>query len=371
MTEAGEKRDEEYMARALELAKKGGGFVNPNPQVGAVIVKDGEVIATGYHRKFGGPHAEVNALDEAGNAAEGATMYVTLEPCVHYGKTPPCADEIIESGLKRVHVAIQDPNPRVSGKGIEKMRGAGIEVTLGLLDDEAEQVNEIFLHYTETGRPFVLLKLAMTFDGKIATRTGDSRWITSGEARQEVHRLRGRYSGVVVGVGTVISDDPRLNVRDAEGPDGARFVLDPSGRTPLDSRLFQLESHAPTIMVVGQNLPDARAEEFEELGAEVWRLPVKDRGVDLDAFLDRAGESGYDSLLVEGGSEVAGSFVDLNLLDKINFFYAPKIIGGREAVPGVGGEGVPKVESGIELDRLEVERVGEDISVVGYPSEDE
>lgn len=359
------------MARALELAEKGGGFVNPNPQVGAVIVKDGEVVATGYHPKFGGPHAEVNALEEAGEEAEGATMYVTLEPCVHYGKTPPCADEIIKSGLERVHVAIQDPNPKVSGKGIAKMRQAGIEVTLGLMNEEAEQVNEIFLHYTETGRPFVLLKLAMTFDGKIATRTGDSRWITSGEARQEVHRLRGRYSGVVVGAGTVMSDDPRLNVRDAEGPDGARFILDPGGKTPRESRLFKLNSSAPTIIVAGQNLPNARAEEFEKLGADVWRLPVNNRGIDLESFLDRAGKRGYDSLLVEGGSELAGSFTDLKLIDKINFFYAPKIIGGREAVPGVGGEGVSGVEAGIEFDHLEVERVGPDLSVVGYPSEDE
>lgn len=359
------------MARALELAKNGGGFVNPNPQVGAVIVKAGEVIATGYHRKFGGPHAEVNALEEAGERAEGATMYVTLEPCVHYGKTPPCSDEIIKRGLERVHVAIEDPNPKVSGKGIEKLRGAGIKVTLGLLNDEAEQVNEIFLHYTETGRPFVLLKLAMTFDGKIATRTGDSRWITSGEARQEVHRLRGRYSGVVVGVGTVISDDPCLNVRDAEGPDGARFVLDTSGRTPLESRLFQLESSAPTIMVVGEDLPSDRAGEFERLSADIWRMPVNDRGIDLEAFLDRAGENGYDSLLVEGGSEIAGSFADLGLIDKVNFFYSPKIIGGREAVPGVGGEGALKVDEGIELDQVEVGRTGPDISVVGYPSEDQ
>jgi len=371
LTEAAGNQDRQYMARALELAEQGGGFVNPNPQVGAVIVKDAEVIATGYHRKFGGPHAEVNALEEAGEAAAGATMYVTLEPCVHYGKTPPCADKIIESGLDRVHVALQDPNPKVSGKGIEKMRQAGIEVTLGLLDEEAEQVNEIFLHYTETGRPFVLLKLAMTFDGKIATRTGDSRWITSEEARQEVHRLRGRYSGVVVGAGTVISDDPRLNVRDAEGPDGARFVLDSDGRTPLESRLFALDSSAPTIMVVGSELSDSRAEEFEELGAKVWRLPVNDQGIDLEAFLDRAGKNGYDSLLVEGGSELAGSFVDRKLLDKINFFYAPKIIGGREAVPAIGGEGVPKVKKGLGLDGFEVERVGPDISVVGYPSDDE
>ena len=371
MTEEDGGREEKYMARALELAEKGGGYVNPNPQVGAVIVKDGEVIATGYHRKFGGSHAEVNALKEAGEEAEGATMYVTLEPCVHYGKTPPCADEIIKSGLKRVHVAIEDPNPRVSGKGIEKLREAGIEVTLGLMEEEAKKVNEIFLHYTRTGRPFVLLKLAMTFDGRIATKTGDSRWITSAEAREEVHRLRGRHSGVVVGVGTVLSDDPRLNVRDAEGPDGTRFVLDPRGRTPLESRIFELDSSAPTIMVVGEDLPSDRAGEFERLGADVWRVPVNNRGIDLEVFLDRAGESGYDSLLVEGGSEVAGSFVDLGLIDKINFFYAPKIIGGKEAVPGVSGEGAPKVEAGLELDRLEVERVGSDISVVGYPSENQ
>lgn len=371
MTVEGGEREKKYMARALELAKKGGGYVNPNPQVGAVIVKDGRIVATGYHRKFGGPHAEVNALEEAGKEAEGATMYVTLEPCVHYGKTPPCSEEIIKRGLERVHVAIEDPNPRVSGKGIEKLREAGIEVTLGLMEEEAKETNEIFLHHTRTSRPFVLLKLAMTFDGRIATKTGDSRWITSAEARKEVHRLRGRYSGVGVGVGTVISDDPRLNVRDAEGPDGTRFVLDPRGRTPLESRLFELKSSASTIIVVGEDLPSARAGEFERLGGDVWRMPVNDRGIDLEAFLDRAGESGYDSLLVEGGSEIAGSFADLGLIDKVNFFYSPKIIGGREAVPGVGGEGALKVDDGIKLDQVEVGRTGPDISVVGYPSEDQ
>ncbi|MBS3765585.1 bifunctional diaminohydroxyphosphoribosylaminopyrimidine deaminase/5-amino-6-(5-phosphoribosylamino)uracil reductase RibD [Candidatus Bipolaricaulota bacterium] len=361
------KVDEKYMEQALDLAEKGGGYVNPNPQVGAVIVNQGEVVGTGYHEKFGGPHAEVNALDEAGENAEDATMYVTLEPCVHHGKTPPCADKIIESGISSVHVAIKDPNPKVSGKGITKMQRAGIEVRLGSLADKARKVNEIFLHYTRTGRPFVLLKLAMTFDGKIATKTGDSRWITSEPSRKRVHELRARYSGVAVGVGTVISDDPRLNVRHADGPDGGRFVLDPSGRTPPDSRLLEMESDAPTVLVVGESLPEEAAAAFEEAGATVWRVPEVDRGLDLEEFLERMGDAGYDSLIVEGGSELAGSLVDHRLVDKINFFYAPKVIGGREAVPAVGGEGALKVPEGIKIKKLEFARTGDDLSVTGYP----
>lgn len=356
-----------YMERALDLAKKGGGYVNPNPQVGAVIVRGDEVVGAGYHEQFGAPHAEINALEDAGEAAEGATMYVTLEPCVHYGKTPPCADEIIESGLSRVHVAIEDPNPEVAGKGLEKLRGAGIEVTLGLLEGEARKVNEIFLHYTRTGRPFVLLKLAMTLDGKIATKTGDSRWITSESSRKDVHKLRARYSGIGVGVNTVISDDPRLNVRTVDGPDGARFVFDPSGSTPPDARLLELDSDARTVVVVSESLPEDKTKALEEAGAYIWRVPPGKNGIDLNEFLDRMGDAGYDSLLVEGGSEVAGSLVDCRLVDKVNFFYAPKVIGGREAVPAVGGEGVPKIREGIEVEDLEITRTGDDLSVVGYP----
>ncbi|MCF7890449.1 bifunctional diaminohydroxyphosphoribosylaminopyrimidine deaminase/5-amino-6-(5-phosphoribosylamino)uracil reductase RibD [Candidatus Bipolaricaulota bacterium] len=356
-----------YMGRALSLAKRGGGFVNPNPQVGAVIVKDGEIVGEGYHEKFGGPHAEVNAIEDAGDSVRDATLYVTLEPCAHYGKTPPCTEKIIESGLQKVQVAIEDPNPRVAGKGIKRLREEGVGVSLGLMEEEARKINEIYFHYVRTDRPFVLLKLAMTLDGKIATRTGDARWISSESSRELVHELRARYSAVGVGVNTVIADDPRLNVRDAEGPDGSRFVFDSEGRTPADSRILTLSSSAPTVLVAGQDVPDDRVEKFESCGAKVWQIPTDGRGLDLDLLLERMGERGYDSLLVEGGAEIAWSFLDRDLVDKIRFFYSPKIVGGREAVPAVGGEGRAQVKDGLSVEDLTVERIGEDVSFVGYP----
>lgn len=359
--------DRTYMKRALELAELGGGYVNPNPQVGAVIVKRGEVIGEGYHEKFGGPHAEARALEEAGESAEGATLYVTLEPCVHYGKTPPCTERIIESGLARVEVAIEDPNPKVSGKGIERLRGEGIEVSLGLMEDEARETNEIYLHYVKTGRPFVLLKLAMTLDGKIATRTGDARWISSESSRELVHELRARYSAVGVGANTVISDNPRLNVRDADGPDGARIVFDSGGKAPTNSRIFTLSSSAPTILATGENVSETHLKGYKGAGAEVWQIEADQDKLNLESLLERMGKHGYDSLLVEGGGEIAWSFLDRNLVDKIRFFYSPKIIGGNEAVPSVGGKGKARIKDGLAIERLTIERFGEDVSLVGYP----
>lgn len=362
-----EDTERTYMKRALRLAKRGGGFVNPNPQVGAVIVKDGEIVGEGYHEKFGGPHAEVEALRDAGESALEATLYVTLEPCVHYGKTPPCTEKIIESGLDRVYVAIEDPNPSVAGKGIKKLREEGVEVSLGLMEDEARKINEIYLHYVKTERPFVLLKLAMTLDGKIATRTGDARWISSEHSRELVHELRARYSAVGVGVNTVIADDPRLNARNAEGPDGARFVFDSKGRTPGDSRIFTLSSPAPTVMAVGEDVPGDRLNKFEEREAKVWKIRKEEGRLALDRLLERMGEAGYDSLLVEGGGEIAWSFLDRNLVDKIRFFFSPKIVGGREAVPSVGGKGRARVKDAVEIEDMTLERIGEDVSLVGYP----
>ncbi|MCF7875646.1 bifunctional diaminohydroxyphosphoribosylaminopyrimidine deaminase/5-amino-6-(5-phosphoribosylamino)uracil reductase RibD [Candidatus Bipolaricaulota bacterium] len=362
-----ETRNKNYMNEALSLARRGGGFVNPNPQVGAVVVRDGEIVGKGYHEKFGAPHAEVRALEDAGTKAEGSTMYVTLEPCVHYGKTPPCTDAIIESGITRVYVAMKDPNSKVSGKGVDRLKEAGVEVFLGLMKEEAESVNEIYLHYVETGRPFVLLKLAMTMDGKIATKTGDSRWISSGPSRELVHELRARYSGVLVGVNTVISDDPRLNVRKAEGPDGTRFVLDTDGRTPPDARLLDLESSAPTVIATGEGVSYGEVESLKEAGAEIWPLPASHGRIDLIDLLEKMGSSGYDSLLVEGGGEVAWDFLSQGLVDKVRFFYSPKIAGGEKAIPAVSGSGVEKIDQGIRLKKYSVSRIGEDFSVVGYP----
>lgn len=356
-----------FMKRALSLAQRGGGYVNPNPQVGAVVVSDDGIIGEGYHRKFGGPHAEVEALKDAGESARGATLYVTLEPCVHYGKTPPCTERIIESELSRVEVAIEDPNPKVAGKGVKRLREEGVDVSVGLMEDEARKVNEIYLHYVRQNRPFVLLKLAMTLDGKLATRTGDSRWITSEPARKLVHELRARYSAVGVGVNTVLSDDPRLTVRKAEGPDGARIIFDSKGRTPLDSKILSLSSSAPTIVATSDGISRERVEKYEERGGEVWQFAGRGNHVDLESLLDRMGSKGYDSLLVEGGGEIAWSLFDRNLVDKVRFFYAPKVIGGRDSVPAVGGEGRAEVRDGVVIDNLSMEKIGDDVSLVGYP----
>src|SRR6056297_759207 len=282
------------MSRALKLAKQGNGYVNPNPLVGAVIVKDGEVVGKGYHRKFGGPHAEVRALEDAGNLAQGGKMYVTLEPCTHHGKTPPCTDAIIDNGLKEVFIATKDPNPKVSGGGEERLRKAGIKVHVGLLEQEAIRINEIFFRYVQTGIPFVLLKLAMTDDGKLATTTGDSRWVTSEVSRKRVHELRSRYSSIMVGKNTLLEDDPRLTVRKVDGPDGARFILTTSGDIPTDLHVFNLSSSAQTIVVTGKGTTDTRVESFRNVGASVWKVKTKDGRIDLSDLLVRIGDNGYD-----------------------------------------------------------------------------
>jgi len=355
------------MERALELAELGNGYVNPNPQVGAVVVKDGEIVGQGYHEEFGGPHAEVRALEDAGDRTSGGKMYVTLEPCNHHGKTPPCTDAIIESKIKEVYIASRDPNPRVTGGGISKLKQAGIVVKPGLLKDRARKLNEIFFHYINTGLPFVLLKLAMTADGKIATRTGDSRWITSPESRKRVHELRARYSGIGVGVNTALTDDPRLTVRDADGPDGTRFIFDSTGDLPADLNLFSLESDAPTVIVTGRDAKEKDILEYRDRGALVWQVESRNGEVNLNQFLKKMGEEGYDSLMIEGGSKIAWSFLSRSLVDKLNLFIAPKIVGGDSSVPAVGGKGFDRIKDSIGLRDVEVTEVGPDISYIGYP----
>jgi len=360
------KGKEEYMKMALRLAKKGNGYVNPNPLVGAVIVKGGRVVGSGYHSRFGAPHAEVEALKEAGEEARGGEVYVTLEPCTHHGKTPPCVDALIEKGLDRAFVATLDPNPAVNGKGVEKLRQAGLEVEVGLLREEARQLNEIFFHYTKRGLPFVLLKLALSLDGKIATSTGDARWISSPQSRKEVHRLRARFSAVAVGANTVMSDDPRLTTRKVDGPDGTRLILDGKGRVEEGARIFSLQSEAKTILVTATEIDSKKKEKIEKGGNEVWQ--EGDRGeIDLRSLLERLAERDKDSLLLEGGGELAWSFLNEGLVNKVLFFIAPKILGGRRAVPAVGGEGVPFVDEAIELEKVEAQRRGKDLVYSAYP----
>jgi diaminohydroxyphosphoribosylaminopyrimidine deaminase/5-amino-6-(5-phosphoribosylamino)uracil reductase len=356
---------EAFMRRALELARRGEGYTRPNPLVGAVLVKGGQVIAEGFHARYGGPHAEAVALEQAGDEARGSDLYVNLEPCVHHGKTPPCVDRIIAAGIRRVIIAVRDPNPLVNGKGVDKLRAAGIEVVEGVLAEEARKLNEIFFHWITTRRPFVALKLAMSLDGKIATRTGASRWITGPEARKRVHELRRRHAAVLVGIGTVLADDPRLTVREVEGPQPLRIVLDSRGRVPLSARV--LDGEAKTLIATTEAMPPEKETALREKGAEVWRLPVREGKVDLEALLEQLAEEEIDSVLVEGGGEVAWSFLSRGLVQKVYFFYAPLVLGGRDAVPAVGGEGYPSPTVALRLTGLGVETVGEDILVRAYP----
>jgi diaminohydroxyphosphoribosylaminopyrimidine deaminase/5-amino-6-(5-phosphoribosylamino)uracil reductase len=356
--------DERFMRIALELAHKGEGEVNPNPLVGAVVVRNGEIVGQGYHHSFGGPHAEVFALDEAGDAARGSALYVTLEPCSHHGKTPPCTERIIAAKIARVIIACRDPNPLVNGHGIERIRAAGIEVTEGVLEEEARRANEIFFKFITTGRPFVQLKLAESLDGKIATRTGDAKWISGADSRTEVHRLRRRFAAVLVGVGTVLADDPRLTVRHVEGKNPLRIVLDGRGRILLEATLLREEGRT---IVVTATMSREKEEALLSLGTEVWRLPGKGGSINLSAFLQRLGEEKIDSLLVEGGGQTAATFLKANLVDKVAFFIAPILIGGRDAIPSIGGVGVGQVSEALHLKQIEIKRMGEDLLVTGYP----
>lgn len=358
--------DERFMRRALELAERGEGWTNPNPLVGAVIVKEGRIVGEGYHERFGGPHAEVRALEEAGEEAEGADLYVNLEPCVHWGKTPPCVERIISAKVRRVIVAARDPNPLVNGKGIERLREAGLEVVEGVLEGEAKKINEPFFKFITTGRPFVVLKLAMTLDGKIATRTGDSRWISGGRSRELVHRLRNRYAAVLVGINTILRDDPQLTVRleDTRTKDPLRVVLDSRGRVPPEARVLSLESEAPTAVATTGGMPRGKEKALLNKGARVWRLPARDGRVDLEELLKKLGEEGIDSLLVEGGATVATSFIEASSVDKVVFFIAPKVVGGPGAA--IGGEGVERIADAWQLKDISVRMLDDDVVYEGY-----
>ncbi|HCP32403.1 TPA: bifunctional diaminohydroxyphosphoribosylaminopyrimidine deaminase/5-amino-6-(5-phosphoribosylamino)uracil reductase RibD [Candidatus Acetothermia bacterium] len=355
--------DGRFMEIALELAERGEGSVNPNPITGALVVKNEVIIGRGYHKAFGGPHAEVFALKEAGENARGATLYVTLEPCCHHGKTPPCTRLIVDAGIKRAVIACRDPNPQVNGQGISHLREAGIDVTEGVLEEEAKRLNEIFFKFITTHLPFVQLKLAMSLDGKIATRTGDSKWITGEASRREAHRLRRKFASVLVGLKTVTVDDPRLTVRHVFGKDPIRIVLDGQGKIAVEATLLHEEGR--TIIATAAMSQD-REQALLNLGVEVWRLP-KDQGrVDIRSLLQRLGAEGIDSVLVEGGGETAASFLSARLVDKVSLFIAPIIIGGRNAVPAVGKIGSEYVFEGIRLHDIEVEQVGQDTLYTGY-----
>lgn len=360
---------EHYMRLALELAARARGRTAPNPLVGAVVVKDGKIIGQGYHQKAGTPHAEVHALREAGTKARGSTMYVTLEPCSHYGRTPPCSKAVIEAGLAEVYVAMQDPNPKVAGRGIQQLRAAGIKVEVGLLSEEARRLNEIFIKYITTKRPFVLLKTAMTLDGKIAARTGHARWITGPEARNTVHQIRDEYDAILVGVNTVIADDPELTCRlpGGEGHDPVRLILDSRARMPLNARALQFDSPAPTIIVTTDLAPEENLTGLKAAGAEVITVPCLGGRVDLPELLAELGRREISSLLVEGGAEVSAAFLSGALVDKVLWFIAPKIVGGRDAPGPVGGIGRERMDEALVLRDITWGQAGSDIYVEGYP----
>jgi len=356
------------MRRALELAKMGSGNTNPNPLVGAVIVKNGLIIGEGYHKVYGGPHAEVNAFNSATEDASGATMYVTLEPCSHFGKTPPCALAIVENKIKKVIIGLKDPNPEVSGRGIKILQDNGIEVVTGILLEEGKKLNEIFFKYITLKIPFCLMKTAMTLDGKIATYTGDSKWVTGKPSRDYVHQLRHRMSGIMLGIGTVLSDDPFLTTRfeDGSGSDPIRIIVDSNGRIPLQAKVLNLKSKAKTIIATTEKIDIAKIKALEEKGAEVIITPLKNDKVDLRFLMKALGERKIDSVLLEGGSELNYSALEEGIVDKVNAFIAPKIIGSNIAKTSVGGKGTTTMAEAISLKYIDVKRFGNDIMIEGY-----
>jgi diaminohydroxyphosphoribosylaminopyrimidine deaminase/5-amino-6-(5-phosphoribosylamino)uracil reductase len=332
-----------WMRRALELAEQGRGHVEPNPLVGAVIVRDEKIVGEGWHAKYGQAHAEVTALAQAGDAARGATLYVTLEPCCHHGKTPPCTDALIHAGIANVMAALEDPFPQVAGHGATRLRGAGIPIEFGVCANEARRQNAPYFKLLTTGRPYVHAKWAMSLDGKIASKTGDSRWISNEASRRRVHELRGRMDGILIGIGTALADDPILTARPSGPRTACRVILDSHARLPIASQLARTATQIPTLIVVITEQEAATAP-LSTAGCEVLSLPPDDEGrPDIMKLLDEFGRRRWTNLLVEGGSVVLGKLFGLNVVDEIHVFVGPKVIGGAQSKPPVGGRGVDAI----------------------------
>lgn len=369
------------MRRAIELAKKGGGFVHPNPLVGCVVVNDGAIIAEGYHEKYGEYHAERNALTRCNTETKGASLYVTLEPCCHYGKTPPCTEIIIEKGIKKVFVGILDPNPLVAGKGVKMLQEAGIEVEVGLCENEIREMNKVFLKYITTKKPYVIMKTAMTLDGKIAAHTGDSKWVTNEESRKMVHELRSELAGVIVGIGTVLADDPMLTCRlEGNHHQPVRIVVDSNLRIPVDSQLVKTAREYRTI--VATTVISTEAERNGEIsfncrifldslrllemtGVEVLECQSKNNHVDINDLITKLGSMGIDSLLLEGGGTLNAAFLEAGCVDEVWTFIAPKIIGGEGAKTPVSGKGIDKMSEAINLQNIDIQNINGDILIKG------
>ncbi|WPC42591.1 bifunctional diaminohydroxyphosphoribosylaminopyrimidine deaminase/5-amino-6-(5-phosphoribosylamino)uracil reductase RibD [Clostridium sp. JS66] len=359
--------DEYYMKMALNLALKGQGNVNPNPLVGAVIVNNGNIVGQGYHKFYGGPHAEVYALKEAGEMAKGGELYVSLEPCSHYGKTPPCAEAVLKAGIKKVVIAMKDPNSLVAGRGIELLEKNGVEVVVGVLEEEAKKVNEIFIKYITQKTPFVILKTAMTLDGKIATRTGESQWITGEESRKYVHIIRNRVMGIMAGIGTIKKDDPLLTTRFIEdGKSPTAIIVDSKLSIPVQSKIFTTLDKRKIIIACTEEFDAKKKEELEQKGIKIIVTPKDNNRVDLKYLMKELGKEGIDSILLEGGGELNFSALDSKIVDKILCFIAPKILGGATAKTPVEGNGIEILKNAVLINKMNCKNVGEDLLIEGY-----
>lgn len=354
--------EEKYMQEAIALAKKGTGRVSPNPLVGAVIVKDGEVIGRGYHEKYGQPHAERNALSSCSVSPEGADMYVTLEPCCHHGKQPPCTEAIVAAGIKRVIIGSSDPNPLVSGKGVVFLKEHGIEVEEGFMKEKCDALNDIFFHYIKTGRPFVTMKYAMSMDGKIAAFTGKSKWITGEEARKHVHGERNRNTAIMVGVGTVIADDPMLTCRIEGGRNPVRIICDSRLRTPIASSLVLSTDEAPVIIATCSD-DKKKAAEYIEKGCRILIVKEKDGRIDLDDLMKKLGEEKIDSILLEGGGTINWEAIKSGIVNRVQAYIAPKLLGGKDAKTPVEGKGAPSPQEAVMLGESRITKLGDDLLI--------
>lgn len=356
--------DQEYMLRAIQLAKKGEGWTNPNPMVGAVIVKDGQIIGEGYHKKCGELHAERNAIASLTESAEGATIYVTLEPCCHYGKTPPCTEAIIEQKIKKVVIGSRDPNPKVAGKGAQILRESGITVVQDFMREECDRLNPVFFHYITTKTPYVVMKYAMTLDGKIATKTGASKWITGEAARAEVQHMRHRYMGIMAGIGTVLADDPMLNVRVEGWKSPIRILCDSGLRIPLDGQIVKSAGKYRTIVAYADSEnTEAKRKRLHEMGVETICCPDENNQVDLKKLMKYLGEEGIDSILLEGGGTLNDSALRAGIVQEVQAFIAPKLFGGMNSKTPVEGIGVRFPSEAVKLKCTDICQIGEDIRI--------
>lgn len=360
--------DEQFLSRALDLAEQGRGYVEPNPMVGCVIVRDRKVVGEGWHEKFGGPHAEINALAKAGESARGAELFVSLEPCCHQGKTGPCTEAVINAGVARVVVAAVDPNPQVAGHGINRLREAGINVEVCEVHPAARKLIAPFAKHITTGQPWVIAKWAMTLDGKLATHTGSSQWISSEASRKLVHQIRGQVDAILIGRVTAERDDPLLTARPAGPRTATRIVLDSEASLSLDSQLVRTANQAPLVVVARETAIPTRVAQLRDHGVEVLLMPVIDWQHQLKMLLTNLGSRGMTNLLIEGGSQVLGAFTDIDAIDEVHAFIAPKLAGGGAAVTPIAGEGLADMKSALPLVDVQINTLDGDVHVHGFVS---